>query len=414
VAHTVSTVDTAALERLGSAPRPSWLTDAAIDSAARLEQRPFPAREYASRLQRVRERLEERGLDGVLVFRPSSVDYLCGHHTIAAALQPLLVRTDGTWLFVPDDEVGRALASATVDAVGHYRSSEDALSLVASHVARVCGPGARLALEQRDRSVPPLVSRLLEKEGVGVVDADYLVEELRLRLSEAEVACMERAAEVTAAGVEAASRAVAVPGATDSAVAGAIEQALAERSESSAATRAIVATGRRGGITHSTYDDVALGGGTTFTEFAGTWQRYHAPIMATFAREELTDTEARLERLAQATLAAVLREARPGRPASEVAVEVTRELDELTDADIFHFNFGYAMGLAHPPGWMDGAPFNIMAENHQLLEPGMAFHVPASFRCFGKAAVGLSHTIVIDDLRARPLTGAVGGGVIRL
>jgi Xaa-Pro dipeptidase len=217
---------------------------------------------------------------------------------------------------------------------------------------------------------------------------------------------------VAAAGVQAAVKAYA-PGATDSALAGAVERALCEHSESSAATRAIVATGRRGGITHSTFDQVALDGGTTFVEFAGTWQRYHTPVMITLAAGELDPTEARLERLAQTTLTAVLREARPGRTASDVAAVVTDELGELTDADIFHFNFGYAVGLAHPPGWMDGVPFSIVAENERPLEPGMAFHVPASFRCFGRAAVGLSHTIVLDDEGARPLTGTVGGGVIR-
>jgi Xaa-Pro aminopeptidase len=77
----------------------------------------------------------------------------------------------------------------------------------------------------------------------------------------------------------------------------------------------------------------------------------------------------------------------------------------LEKGDIFHFNFGYAIGLAHPPGWLDGAPFSIVAENHEPLEEGMAFHIPGSLRSFARGGVGLSHTIVLERDGPRVLTG---------
>ena len=77
--------------RLGIAPTPAWLAPDGVERATDLEPKPFDETEFASRIERTRTSLTERGFDAVLVFRPSTVEYLCGHHTIETAPQPLLV-----------------------------------------------------------------------------------------------------------------------------------------------------------------------------------------------------------------------------------------------------------------------------------------------------------------------------------
>ena len=389
--------------RLGSAPRPFWLQPEAIADVDAVEGNPFEYAEYEGRIERIRARLVERELAAVLVFRPSSVDYASGHHTVETAPQPLLVTLDEVRLYVPDPEVGRAIAAATIDTIAHYSASEDELALVAADVAHVCGAEASVAVEDRDSRVPPRMAAFLEDVGVNVVRGEFLVEKIRLVLSPAEIECMERAAEVTKRGVEAALDAARRSDATDSQLAAAIGSALRANADSSAAMDVIVATGARGGVPHSTFNDLPLAGGTTFIEFAGTDHRYHAPVMLTVARE-VDSVARRLERTAQTMLAAVLREIQPGRVAGDVAREVRSELT-FESRDIFHFNFGYSIGLAHPPGWFDGAPFSIVEENERPLESGMAFHVPGSLRSFGRCGVGLSHAILLEDDGARVVTG---------
>jgi Xaa-Pro dipeptidase len=53
---------------------------------------------------------------------------------------------------------------------------------------------------------------------------------------------------------------------------------------------------------------------------------------------------------------------------------------------------------------MDGAPFYITPDNHEPLEAGMVFHIPASFRSFGRTGVGLSQTFVVEHNATRVLT----------
>ncbi len=393
--------------RLGSAPIPSWLNDDTSADAASVGDLPFESAEYERRVAGARARLEHQGLDAILVFRRSSIDYVCGHHTIDPVPQPVLITAEETRIYVPDPEVGRALASADIGTIAHYNpEGEDALALIAADVTATVGEGGRVAVEDRDTSVPPRVIGLLESYGSRVEPDEYLIERMRLVLSSAEVACMERAAVVTEEGAAAAIMAAAEPDATDSSVAAAIAQALHRNADSSAAMDVIVATGRRAGVTHSSFSATPLARGATFTEFSGTHRRYHAPLMVTVSRGPLDKNELRLEGLARTMLAAVVSEARPGRSASEVADAVLMQLGELSPRDIFHFNCGYTIGLAHPPGWMDGAPFGIVRDNHEQLQTGMAFHVPASFRTFGLGGVGLSHTILLEDGGARILTGS--------
>jgi Xaa-Pro dipeptidase len=112
----------------------------------------------------------------------------------------------------------------------------------------------------------------------------------------------------------------------------------------------------------------------------------------------------RLAELAKTAVAAVLDAAKPGVPCAEVARHAQEALGPLPDGVVFHQLFGYPVGLAHPPHWMDGAPFAITADNPEPLAEGMVLHIPASFRAFGEAGVGLSQTFVVESAGARVLT----------
>jgi Xaa-Pro dipeptidase len=390
---------------LGGTSRPAWLSAEGVAAAQELGDRAFEPDEYAGRIERVRARLSERELDGVLAIRPGTVDYLCGHHTIEPAPQPVLVTHELVRIYVPSAEIGRVLASGCVDSIAYCTGDQDPFELITGDVASVLAKGGQIAIEDRDTSVPPRIVALLEAQGLKIVPGDYLVERLKLKLSAAELRCMERASEATKLGAQAAIEACARPAATDSMVAAAVAEALRISADSSAAMDVIVATGRRAGVTHSSFNDLPLAEGTTFIEFAGTHRRYHAPLMVTTSRRSLGPTEARLERLSQTMLAATVAEIRPGRSAAEIAKSIRPQLSELSEGDIFHFTYGYSVNHAHPPSWEDGSTFNIVVENDEPVEAGMSFHLAGSFRAFGEAGVGLSHTVVVEDAGVRILTG---------
>ncbi len=394
------------LAGLGNRATPRWLSRERIDAVAAAEPLPFAPEEYARRLQEVRERLTTLGADAIIVFRPSAVEYLCGYHTEETLPQPLLVAGDDTFLYVPDLEVGRALASSTAHHVLYcsYANTRTKSELIAHHVLATLPAGARLAIEFGNTSTPPQMIDLLGDGKIQLVDGRFLVENLKLVLSHAELTYMERAAEATQRGVDAAAVAAAEPGATDSSVAAAIAAALFRNANSASAWGPLVVTEPRSGIPHSTWKQDPLSQATTFLEFAGTCHRYHTPVMRTLVRGKPSPEVCRLADLAKTTLAAVLEHARAGVPCSEVAQRSLKTLGTLRDDEVFHHILGYPVGLAHPPHWMDSGPFCITTDNPEPLRAGMAFHIPASFRSFGVRCVGLSQTFVVGESGTRVLT----------
>lgn len=394
------------LTGLGDAEAPRWLTDERMATVRAAEPLPFPADEYNRRLARVRERLTALDAEAILVFRPSAVEYLCGYHTAETAPQPLLVTHDSTYLYVLDLEVGRALASSSAQNIlfCSYANTRSKSELIAQHAAGVLPQGARLAVEFGNTSTPPQLLQLLRDGGLDLVDGQFLVENLKLVLSAAEIGYVEQAAEATQRGVLAGVSAASERGATDSSVAAAMAQALLAEADSASAWGPLAVTEPRSGIPHSSWRGEPLSDTTTFLEFSGACHRYHAPVMRTLVRGKPSDRVRRLADLAQTTLGAVLRHARAGVPCSQVATQVLDELGQLRDDEVFHHMLGYPVGLAHPPHWMDTGSFYLTADNPEPLEAGMVFHVPASFRSFGERCVGLSQTFLVEEEGTRVLT----------
>lgn len=391
---------------LGKAPAPGWLTSEAVESVRGAERRAFSDVEHEERLDSVRRRMSNVALDAMIVFRPSSIEYLCGYHTAETAPQPLLVTESDTYLYVPDLEVGRALASSRAGNIRYcgYADALRGLELFLEHAVGVLPRRARVGIEVGHTSTPPQALELLRDEHVDIVHTDHLVERVRLVLSEAEIRCVEEAALVTRTGVEAATVEAGKPDATDSSVAGAIAAALFENADSPSVWGPVVATGERAGIPHSSWVNRPLSTGTTFLEFAGAHHRYHAPVMRTLSSGRPDSDDRRLADLARTALAAVLETARAGVPCSQVAKRASEAVGRLPDDVVFHQLFGYPVGLAHKPHWMDGAPYYLTTDNHEPLQQGMVFHVPGSFRSFGSSGVGLSQTFVVEQEGTRVLT----------
>lgn len=391
---------------LDDGPAPRWLAPEAVERIRAAESRPFDDAEYDARLDRVRRRMARLDMDALIVFRPSSVEYLCGYHTAETTPQPLVVTNSTTSLYLPDLELGRAVASARVDELYYcsYTGALQGLRQILHHAVAVLPATARVGVETAHTSTPPKALEIVAEYGAAVVDSDYLVERERLVLSAAEVRCVEQAASITSDGVRAAVAAAGREGATDSSVAAAVSQALTAHADSASAWGPVVVTGDRAGIPHSSFAAQPLGPWPTFMEFSGTQHRYHAPVMRTLIAGPPGPEEKLLVELAQTTVASVLENARPGVPCSVVADRASAALGPLPDGVVFHQLFAYPVGLAHKPHWMDGLPFHIAAHNDELLEEGMVFHIPSSFRRFGSSGVGLSQTFVIESHGARVLT----------
>jgi Xaa-Pro dipeptidase len=167
----------------------------------------------------------------------------------------------------------------------------------------------------------------------------------------------------------------------------------------------IVAVGPRAGVPHSeSVGKRVERRQCVFLEIGACRHRYTAPIMRTLVVGEPEPRLAALAKVAEVTIAAVMRASAPGVPAKDVALAGQRVIDEDSSGILFHRYFGYPVGFGVPPSWLENLAFLIQASNEEPMDVGMVFHVPLSLRHLGERGVGLSQTLEITTDGAVPLS----------
>lgn len=351
--------------------------------------------------------MEARGLDALMLVSPHNVNYLSGMDTenwfdFQCLLVPL---DDDPVLVILDFELARWENSSVVDDVRAYTGSDDPLEATLD-VARALGLAQKaVGLEQRAGITAAQFETLRAGLGGRVEDPFGVVEDVRLVKSEPELEYMRRAAALTDAGVAAAYEVIA-DGVTDREVAAAVTSTLYGGGSDTVCWGPIVAAGYRSGSAHSGFAGHRIARGeTVFLELTGEVSRYTAPLMRTAVVGEPSDELQTIEAAVKATVDAILGAARPGALAADVAkvaVEAVRPALELDM--VFHFNFGYPVGLGYPPSWIESLGFFLQTSNDRPLEAGMTFHLPISLRRYGAFACNLSHTILVGEERTEALT----------
>lgn len=374
-----------------------------------IDARPaFERAEYERRLERVREGMAERSLDGLVLVGPHHINYLSGMDSENLFdFQALIVPLGGDpTLVIFDFEQGRAEASSWLTAPTVYGTFDDPVATTLAAIDAAGLAGGRLGLEQRATVVSAaLLERLRSGLAVAhVEDAFGVVEQVRLTKSAPEIAYMRRAAELTDAAVLAAYDEMR-PGVPDHDVAATIMATLYGGGSDTVCWGPIVASGPLAGAAHSTFGGRRLeAGDTVFLELTAEVRRYTAPLMRTAILGEPDDDQQRVAAAGAEAVRTILREARPGRPASEVARAAREVVEPILDTVVFHHFYGYPVGIGFPPSWIEGLGAYIREDEQRPLEAGMVFHLPMSFRRYGEWGINQSHTMLVTDDGAEALT----------
>jgi Xaa-Pro dipeptidase len=278
--------------------------------------------------------------------------------------------------------------------------------VIVAAVAKAGLGRARLGIDQRANVVSAETSGRLSAglAQARIEDAFGVVESVRLVKSAPEIAYMRRAAELTDAAVLAGYGAMRV-GARDHEVAAAIMDTMYGRGSETVCWGPIVASGYLAGAAHSSFNGRALeAGDTVFLELTGEVRRYVAPLMRTAILGEPTPEQQVVATAGAEAVETIVREARAGRPAAEVARAALEVVEPILDTIVFHNYFGYPVGIGLPPTWIEGLGYFIRVDEERPLEAGMAFHVPMSFRKYGEWGINQSHTIVVGADGSEALT----------
>lgn len=369
----------------------------------------FPTEEYLERIAKVRAEMKTHELDVLLVTTPASLCYLAGYSTFGSEKHVcLVVPLDGPLAIqVATSESPATIVTGYIPEVVAYGWHEMHVvpGQIASLVsARTAGRG-RIGVELRKMSLSIHIYSELQKllPSAQFVDASEIMAAVRVTKSPREIEYMRQAAKVSALGIAASLKAIAV-GKTDNDVAAAGYEAMIRAGGEFFGFQPVVAAGYRSSFVHGTFKrSILKQKDAVLLEYGGVYQRYIAPMSRTAIIGEASVVHKSVAAAVEETMNLVLTNVRAGRVASEIAAAAAKGHRALRDW-YFAGVYAYSVGAGLPPTWNEQS-FAITDSNHAILRSGMTLHVVPFLRSpahgFG---IGFSETIAITDRGCEVLT----------
>lgn len=343
----------------------------------------FEMSEYRERLDRARRAMREADIACCICMAPENLFYLSGYDSWTAAVNPQgLVFTagdDAPTLLVRNYDLGFVSESTWVEDIRTFHLNRDRPEALLVEIARQKGVReGRIGIDLNTPAVNGAFAlKLVDAfKPAQIVDATFLLGDLRLVKSPSEIAYLRKAAGHAQAGLTAVYRALKA-GRTEIAVAADVEAAMRMNGSDFWAIPTEFASGDRSAAGHGTpRPRVIETGDIAHFEFAGVASRYHTTAMVTLAVGEPSRRARDLYRINLESLRAGIAAVRPGAPAAAVEEAALAPLRREGLEDTFQGRFGYGIGIAYPPIWLE--TLEIDRQSKQVLQPGMVFVLHAT------------------------------------
>ncbi len=346
----------------------------------------FPAAEYARRLDGVRAALERRGLDGLICAIHWNQVYLTGLGVTPHHYKVVVVPREGEPVGVIRGlEVPGAERSSTVrrwvpwpdDGDPLYMSGNPA-EATARALEELGLAGKRVGIETgiarfiNHMTVAQLESLKSAMPGTEFVDDGNIVMGLRVIKSEAEIACMRRAAVITEVGALEAVESTR-PGRSQAEVYAAVAGKVSSYHECDN-YELYLQGGSASGLIHVPsrgYENIIRPGDVVFMELGTTVGSYfNTRIRCIHVGEPPSEVKS-LDRAILRGLDRAIQAIGPGVTSGDVDAAYKAEIAEAGYGNRITQRLGYSLGL----GWNEGEVLCLRPGDGTVLRPGMVFHV---------------------------------------
>ncbi len=351
--------------------------------------------DVASRLPRVRGRLEAANCDALLVTRLANIRYLTGFSGSAGMLlvssSGSLLVTDGRYGSQANDQLAAAGVETTVE-VGAIAEQHKALLAAVPSSARL-GLEATEVSWARQRQLAELFG------DAELVPTSGVVEGLRKVKDPGELSRIESAAAIAdLALAECQSR---LPtGATEAAVAASLDAEMRRLGASGSAFETIVASGPNSAMPHARPSDRPIGNGELVViDFGAVVDGYRSDMTRTLCvGEPASEAVARVVEVVGESQAAGLAAVRAGVSAAEVDRACREVISSAGWADAFVHGTGHGVGLD-----IHEAPA-VGAQSADMLEEGSVVTVEPGVYLPSVGGARIEDTVVVTRAGCRVLT----------
>jgi len=371
---------------------------------------PFRMNEYEQRLKHVKERMEDKGVDVLLVSNPSNIYYLSGYDAYSFyVLQALIVikeQHQPIWVGRLEDASGARLTTWLYNEnIYHYTDdylysdSKDPMDVVAGLFRKLNQHNRRIGVEMGSFYFSASAYNVLKGwlPDARFADMTTLASTVRMIKSNQELQYMKYAARNSEYAMETGMQAVHA-GRSENEVVSDIYQALINGAEGIdgdyPSIVPLLLSGVKTSSPHLTFDGSVFQGDEIVTlELAGVHKRYHSPLARTMKLGTPTTREKQLADAVYDGLNATLEAVEPGKTCGEIA----QVWSDTIKKHGFEKNdrLGYSIGLSYPPDWSEHTA-SIRHDNQTVMQPNMAFHlVPGLWK--DDCGATFSETFVVTE-----------------
>jgi len=377
----------------------------------------FERAEFAARLAAVKKEMSKRSLDILIVSDPAGQNYLTGFDAYSfytpQAVLVALNRDEPIWIGRLIDRVSAVMTTYLADdSIRAYPDRYVASAVLSAYdfmadiVKEVAGERARVGVEMGSfyysaRAHADFVKAL---PLANFVDADLLVNWIRMVLSAAEIAIMREAGRITDAMMERAIEAIE-PGVRECDVAAAIYHQQMSGTPQFGGTYScsphFLCVGDHAIAPHAAWTDEPLASSTIVNiELFGVRHRYQVNLARSISVGKPAPTYQKLADIVVESLNAGLESVRPGRTCEEVQ-EVFRRMLARHGYEK-EARLGYPIGIGFPPS-LQYRTASLRKGDETVLRPGMCFHMMSGL-WYEDVGVTITQSFAVTESGHEPLT----------
>ncbi|MBA2175023.1 M24 family metallopeptidase [Halobacillus locisalis] len=371
---------------------------------------PFDILEYQQRLSHTKKRMEDCGIDVLLITDPANMNYLSGYDAWSFYVHQMLVividEDQPLWIGRYLDANGARLTTwiyeeNVIAYPDHYVHSDQHHPMdFISEILIQIGQGNRTVGVEMDHYY--FTGKALEQLRKGLPnarfkDATLLVNKVRMIKSDQEIEYMRRAAQIADLAMQKGVESI-YPGVRECDTASEIYAHLIKGTPHYGgeypAIVPLLPTGDRTSIPHLTWSDRPfVDGNAVIIELAGCYKRYHVPLARTISIGQPNEQLKQVTPVVLEGIQAVLQKAKPGITCGEL--EETWRTTIKKHGYEKEARLGYSVGLNYPPDWGEHTG-SIRKGDPTVLQQNMTFHlIPALW--FNKDGIEISETFRVTE-----------------
>ena len=370
----------------------------------------FTVKEYKNRLKKVQSEMQKKGIELLISQDTANINYLTGYDAWSFYYSQCVivhVNSEEPLCFVRAQDAGGAFITTYLKKENIIIYDEKYIHTWPTHpydalvdlIKKKKWDKINIGVEMDAHYFTAYCYEKLKKglPNAKILDAERLVNWVRVEKSIAEIEYMKKAATISEMAMKTAMETISPDVRQCDAVAE-IQRTLfrgtPEYGGEYASIATLLPTGKGTSASHLTASDKKfINGEATIIELSGTYKRYHAPMARTINLGKPDQKKLDAMKATNEALEEGINASKPGNTANDVAEKFWGVLDKYGIKK--ESRTGYSIGIGYPPDWGEHT-LNIYKGDMTELKPNICYHMIAVMQ-FGDWGVESSESIRITE-----------------